>query len=81
VWLVVDLAEHRQHLKRLSGYAQNIGLAFQIVDDIDHRHHPGIRQNSWEGFASAKVTYPSLGLEESQRQAQQLIEASGTSDL
>jgi len=75
VWFVVGFWRSTGSGKRLSGYAQNIGLAFQIVDDIlDITATQENWQNSWEGL-QAQVTYPSLGLEESQRQAQQLIEA------
>jgi len=34
VWLWFVAGAPAADLKRLSGYAQNIGLAFQIVDDI-----------------------------------------------
>jgi len=34
VWFVGFGGAPAADLKRLSGYAQNIGLAFQIVDDI-----------------------------------------------
>ncbi len=65
-------------LKRLSGYAQNIGLAFQIVDDILDitATQEELGKTAGKDLQAQKVTYPSLwGLEESQRQAQQLIEA------
>lgn len=63
-------------IKRLSNYAQNIGLAFQIVDDIlditSTREQLG--KSVGKDIQSCKATYPSIwGLEESQRRAQQLI--------
>ncbi len=63
-------------LKRLSRYAQNIGLAFQIVDDIlDITASSDILGKTvGKDLRCQKVTYPSiLGLEESRLQAQQLI--------
>ena len=65
-------------LQRLSRYAQNIGLAFQIVDDILDitATQEQLGKTAGKDQKAQKVTYPSLwGLEESQRQAQQLIEA------
>jgi geranylgeranyl diphosphate synthase, type II len=63
-------------LKRLSRYAQNIGLAFQIIDDIlDITASSDILGKTvGKDLKCQKVTYPSiLGLEESRLQAQQLI--------
>lgn len=63
-------------VKRLSRYAQNVGLAFQIIDDIlDITASSDILGKTvGKDLKSQKVTYPSiLGLEESRRQAQQLI--------
>lgn len=65
-------------LQRLSRYAQNIGLAFQIVDDILDitATQEVLGKTAGKDLQAQKVTYPSLwGLEESQRQAQQLIQA------
>lgn len=65
-------------LQRLSRYAQNIGLAFQIVDDILDitATQEELGKTAGKDLQAQKVTYPSLwGLEESQRQAQQLVEA------
>lgn len=65
-------------LQRLSCYAQNIGLAFQIVDDILDitATQEELGKTAGKDLQAQKVTYPSLwGLEESQRQAQQLVEA------
>jgi geranylgeranyl diphosphate synthase, type II len=63
-------------VKRLSRYAQNIGLAFQIIDDIlDITASSDILGKTvGKDLKCQKVTYPSiLGLDESRRQAQQLI--------
>ncbi len=64
-------------LQKLSSYAQNIGLAFQIVDDILDitATQEELGKTAGKDQQAQKVTYPSLwGIEESQRQAQQLIE-------
>lgn len=64
-------------IERLSRYAQRIGLAFQIVDDVlDITSTPEtLGKSVGKDVASQKATYPSLwGLEESQRRAEQLIE-------
>lgn len=63
--------------QRLSRYAQNIGLAFQIIDDIlditATREELG--KTAGKDVQAGKVTYPSLwGIEESQRQAQKLVD-------
>jgi len=48
-------------LKRLSGYAQNIGLAFQIVDDILDITATQEELGKTAGKdLQAQVTYPSL---------------------
>ncbi|MBP0000309.1 MAG: polyprenyl synthetase family protein [Cyanobacteria bacterium SID2] len=63
---------------RLSRYAQNIGLAFQIVDDILDitESQEVLGKTAGKDLKAQKATYPSLwGLEESKRQAAQLIEA------
>lgn len=65
-------------LQCLSSYAQNIGLAFQIVDDILDitKTKEELGKTAGKDLQAQKVTYPSLwGLEESKRQAQQLITA------
>ncbi|MEM8642560.1 MAG: geranylgeranyl diphosphate synthase CrtE [Cyanobacteria bacterium P01_G01_bin.54] len=61
---------------RLSTYAQNIGLAFQIIDDIlDITATPEeLGKTAGKDIAAQKTTYPSLlGLDESRRRADTLI--------
>ena len=63
-------------LQRLSRYAQNIGLAFQIIDDILDitQTQEQLGKSAGKDLAAQKATYPSfLGLEESERQAIQLV--------
>jgi geranylgeranyl diphosphate synthase type II len=65
-------------VQRLSCYAQNIGLAFQIVDDILDitATQEELGKTAGKDLRAKKATYPSLlGLEASQKQAQQLVEA------
>ena len=64
-------------INKLSRYAQNIGLAFQIVDDIlditatDEQ----LGKTAGKDLAAQKATYPSIwGLEKSQAKAQELID-------
>lgn len=67
-----------ENVQRLSAYAQNIGLAFQIIDDILDitATQEQLGKSVGKDQQAQKVTYPSLwGIEESQKQAQQLIEA------
>lgn len=64
-------------IAQLSKYAQRIGLAFQIVDDIlDITSTPEtLGKSVGKDIAAQKATYPSLwGLEESQQRADQLID-------
>ncbi|MDJ0731394.1 MAG: polyprenyl synthetase family protein [Crocosphaera sp.] len=66
-----------EDLERLSRYAQNIGLAFQIIDDILDvtSSTEELGKTAGKDERAQKVTYPSLwGLEESQKQAQALID-------
>lgn len=65
-------------LEPFSRYAQNIGLAFQIVDDILDitATQEQLGKTAGKDVQAGKVTYPSLwGIEESQRRAKQLVEA------
>lgn len=64
-------------LERLSRYAQNIGLAFQIVDDILDITAPSeqLGKTAGKDLQAQKATYPSLwGLEKSRAKAEQLVE-------
>jgi geranylgeranyl diphosphate synthase, type II len=61
----------------LSRYSQNIGLAFQIIDDILDITATAeqLGKTAGKDLKAKKVTYPSLwGIEESRAKAQQLIE-------
>ncbi len=65
-------------IKRLSQYAQNIGLAFQIIDDIlditatDEQ----LGKTAGKDLEAQKATYPSLwGLEKSQLKARELVDS------
>lgn len=67
-----------EDLQRLSRYSQNIGLAFQIVDDILDitATQEQLGKTAGKDQRAQKVTYPSLwGLEESRAKAQSLIDA------
>jgi geranylgeranyl diphosphate synthase, type II len=66
-----------EDIQRLSKYAQNIGLAFQIVDDILDitATQEELGKTAGKDLQAQKATYPSLwGLEESKKQAQQLVD-------
>ncbi|MGL5941923.1 MAG: geranylgeranyl diphosphate synthase CrtE [Waterburya sp.] len=65
-----------ENITRLSQYAQNIGLAFQIIDDIlditatDEQ----LGKTAGKDLEAQKATYPSIwGLEKSQAKAQELV--------
>jgi len=65
-----------EEIAKLSKYAQNIGLAFQIIDDIlditatDEQ----LGKTAGKDLAAQKATYPSIwGLEKSQVEAEKLI--------
>jgi geranylgeranyl diphosphate synthase, type II len=63
-------------LAKLSTYAQNIGLAFQIIDDILDITATAeqLGKTAGKDIAAQKVTYPSLwGISTSQLKAQQLV--------
>lgn len=69
--------------QRLSKYSQDIGLAFQIVDDVlDLTATPEeLGKSVGKDVQAQKATYPSFwGIEESKRQAAQLI-ASAKAEL
>ncbi len=64
-------------IARLSRYAGNIGLAFQIIDDILDITSSSevLGKTAGKDLKAQKATYPSLwGLEESKRQARQLTD-------
>ncbi|MEQ8462955.1 geranylgeranyl diphosphate synthase CrtE [Coleofasciculus sp. E1-EBD-02] len=64
-------------IERLSRYAQNIGLAFQIIDDILDitATQEELGKTAGKDLQAQKATYPSLwGLEASKAKAQELIE-------
>src|ERR671933_407160 len=67
--------------ERLSRYAQNIGLAFQIVDDILDitATQEQLGKTAGKDLIAKKATYPSLwGLEASKAKAQKLVEAASS---
>lgn len=64
-------------LKRLSQYAQNIGLAFQIIDDILDitATQEELGKTAGKDLQAQKVTFPSIwGIEESRNQATKLVQ-------
>ncbi|MBE9178073.1 polyprenyl synthetase family protein [Oculatella sp. LEGE 06141] len=66
------------NLVRLSRYAQDIGLAFQIVDDVLDitATQEELGKTAGKDLQAQKATYPSFwGIEESRRQAQALVTA------
>ncbi len=67
----------QEEIERLSQYARNIGLAFQIVDDILDitATKEELGKTAGKDLAAQKATYPSLwGIEASRQQAQTLID-------
>jgi len=67
-----------EDVQRLTRYAQNIGLAFQIIDDILDitATKEQLGKTAGKDQKAQKVTYPSLwGLEESRLKAQELVKA------
>ncbi|CAA9300807.1 (2E,6E)-farnesyl diphosphate synthase [uncultured Leptolyngbya sp.] len=64
-------------LQRLTHYAQHIGLAFQIVDDVLDitATQEELGKTAGKDLRAQKATYPSVwGLEESKQQAQALVQ-------
>ena len=64
-------------LQRLTNYAQHIGLAFQIVDDVLDitATQEELGKTAGKDLRAQKATYPSIwGLEESKQQAQILVQ-------
>jgi geranylgeranyl diphosphate synthase, type II len=67
-----------EDIQRLTRYSQNIGLAFQIIDDILDitSTQEQLGKTAGKDLQAKKVTYPSLwGIEQSRVKAQELIEA------
>ena len=69
---------NERDIERLSNYAKNIGLAFQIIDDIlditatDEQ----LGKTAGKDLQAQKATYPSLwGLEKSRLKAQELVDS------
>ncbi|MHC5766501.1 MAG: geranylgeranyl diphosphate synthase CrtE [Nostoc sp.] len=65
-----------EDVQRLTRYAQNIGLAFQIIDDILDitSTQEQLGKTAGKDERAKKVTYPSLwGLEESRSKAKELV--------
>ncbi|MBE9057560.1 geranylgeranyl diphosphate synthase CrtE [Sphaerospermopsis sp. LEGE 08334] len=66
-----------EDVKKLTRYSQNIGLAFQIIDDILDitATQEQLGKTAGKDLTAQKVTYPSLwGIEESRAKSQQLVE-------
>lgn len=66
-----------EQLQKLSRYAQNIGLAFQIIDDILDitATQEELGKTAGKDLQAQKATYPKLwGLEQSRLQAQKLVD-------
>lgn len=68
----------QEDLQRLSIYAQNIGLAFQIIDDILDvtATSEQLGKTAGKDISAQKATYPKIwGLEESRQKASELIDS------
>lgn len=71
-------------VETLAHYAERIGLAFQIVDDVLDitATSEELGKSAGKDLAAQKATYPSFwGIDESKKQAQQLVEAAKTDVL
>ncbi|MBC1196625.1 polyprenyl synthetase family protein [Microcystis aeruginosa BLCCF158] len=67
-----------EDIAKLARYAQNIGLAFQIIDDVLDitATKEELGKTAGKDLQAQKATYPSLwGIEGSRQQAQQLIDS------
>jgi geranylgeranyl diphosphate synthase type II len=65
-------------LEALSAFGQNLGLAFQVIDDILDvtQTSEKLGKSAGKDVAAQKATYPSiLGLEKSRKEAQRLTKA------
>jgi geranylgeranyl diphosphate synthase, type II len=64
-------------IQQLTRYARNIGLAFQIIDDVLDitATYEELGKTAGKDLQAQKATYPSLwGIDESRRQAQNLVQ-------
>ena len=71
--LLADASENA--LERLTSYGNNIGLAFQVVDDIldEESTTEVLGKNAGSDSVKGKATFPAVvGMEESKRYAQEL---------
>ena len=69
-------ADHNT-LQQLTRYANNIGLAFQIIDDVLDitATYEELGKTAGKDLQAQKATYPSLwGIDESRRQAKRLVQ-------
>ncbi|TRU85669.1 MAG: polyprenyl synthetase family protein [Microcystis novacekii Mn_MB_F_20050700_S1] len=67
-----------EDIAKLARYAQNIGLAFQIIDDVLDitATKEELGKTAGKDIQAQKATYPSLwGIEGSRQQAQQLVDS------
>lgn len=67
-----------ENVQKLTRFSQNIGLAFQIINDILDitATQEQLGKTAGKDLKAQKVTYPSLwGIEESRSKAEQLVEA------
>ena len=67
----------RETLDRLSSYGTNVGLAFQVIDDIldEESTTEQLGKDAGSDRERGKATFPSIvGMEESKKYAKQLIE-------
>ena len=68
---------HVQTIEKLSSYGSNVGLAFQVIDDIldEESTTETLGKNAGSDRDKGKATFPAVvGMEESKRYAQELIE-------
>jgi geranylgeranyl diphosphate synthase type II len=66
-----------EQVKSLRSFGENIGLAFQIVDDLLDltKTSEQLGKTAGKDLASEKVTYPALfGLEQSRKKADKLLQ-------